>query len=746
MRTATRWASWIDRGRETTPGLAGAAGAPPGTPILTKQFGTDLYLVVEIAWGAQTGPGSDPSSWQWADVTSDVQVDGGKKISITVGRADEASTTQPASCTLTLDNRSSRYSKSPLSPNYPKVRRNVPLRVRLIYLGVSYTRFFGYCTGFPPSWDTTGNYAIVTVKANGALRRLAQGTQTLRSPLERAVAASGPIAYWPMEDTLNSSSLASPIAGVPPMSATGLTLASNSGLQGSASLPVFGNTGTSTVVGEVPAQTPTLYWEVHWYHQLTQPAADTTVVFVTTTGTYKTWELLANGTTDGLGSSYRVNVYDAVGTKTQIASFSTTKLYTNWAYCKLFVSESAGTLTWTFEIFSIPVAAGEAPSGTLTGTAGVVTSFLVPPSTGTNGFAIGHVAVWNTAPSLSRVDPAAYGFNGESPVTRISRLCVEQGDQVTATGTSNSAMGIQSADTYVNLLRAAETVDQGLLYDGFNPGLSYTSRDLRENAAVGLTLDASQQDLTPPFAPLDDDQITLNSYTATRQGGSSYIATDTTDSLSTGNIGTYSSSGTFNTQFDSDLQHDASWQVHLGTQDGYRYPNIAFSLHRRPQYVTQWLNCGLLTPIAIANVISALTQMPPQTLTQVLQGWTETFDQFLWDVVANTTSFDLWHIATIAQESGDTSQYAWRLESDGANLVTAVAAGATSLSVATPSGPLWTTVADDFPVSISVAGIQVVVTNITGASSPQTFTVQPTAYALPANAAVTLWQQPVLGL
>ena len=37
--------------------------------------------------------------------------------------------------------------------------------------------------------------------------------------------------------------------------------------------------------------------------------------------------------------------------------------------------------------------------------------------------------------------------------------------------------------------------------------------------------------------------------------------------------------------------------------------------------------------------------------------------------------------------------------------------------------PLWTTSAGDFPFDINIGGEQITVTNITGASSPQTFTV-----------------------
>ncbi len=345
-----------------------------GVPILQQQFTglNALTLVVEIAWGANLT--ANPSSWAWTDVTTDAQVDNGKKITITPGRADEASASQPAVGVVVLDDRLNKYSRSPLSSNYPNVRKNTPVRFRVVHQGVSYTRFFGYATGFVPSWDTTGAYAVVTITANGVLRRLNQGTALLRSPLERAIVASGPVAYWPMEDTGSSTTMTSPIVGVPSMSIAGLTVASNTGLAGSAPVPVYDTTGTGLVIGNVPAYAPTLYWEVHWYQQYVQPTVDTTVMNVNTTGTYKRWETVAQGTVDGVSTSVTVNVYAIDGTNTTLFSnvvFG--NFYTNWAYIKLFVSESGGVLTWGFQVFPIQ-GTGNVEAGTLSGTAGIVTS------------------------------------------------------------------------------------------------------------------------------------------------------------------------------------------------------------------------------------------------------------------------------------------------------------------------------------------------------------------------------------
>jgi hypothetical protein len=52
-------------------------------------------------------------------------------ITITRGRSDEASNTEPSHCSLTLDNRTGKYSaRNPAGPYYGKIGRNTPLRVR----------------------------------------------------------------------------------------------------------------------------------------------------------------------------------------------------------------------------------------------------------------------------------------------------------------------------------------------------------------------------------------------------------------------------------------------------------------------------------------------------------------------------------------------------------------------------------------------------------------------------------------
>lgn len=67
---------------------------------------------------------------QWVDISSDVRTS--EDITITRGRADEASEADPASCSLLLDNRDGRYSPhNPMSPYYGSLGRNTPMRIRV---------------------------------------------------------------------------------------------------------------------------------------------------------------------------------------------------------------------------------------------------------------------------------------------------------------------------------------------------------------------------------------------------------------------------------------------------------------------------------------------------------------------------------------------------------------------------------------------------------------------------------------
>ena len=65
---------------------------------------------------------------QWVDITNDVRVESG--LTIRRGVSDESYRSDPARCSLTLDNRNGKYSpRNPLSPYYGLLGRNTPVKI-----------------------------------------------------------------------------------------------------------------------------------------------------------------------------------------------------------------------------------------------------------------------------------------------------------------------------------------------------------------------------------------------------------------------------------------------------------------------------------------------------------------------------------------------------------------------------------------------------------------------------------------
>lgn len=141
---------------------------------------------------------------------------------ITGGQADEASSLQPATCNLTLNNRDGRF-----SPNYsagayfPYLQRNTQIRISATATSTtgnfySGYRFWGEVSTWPPMSDPTGNDIFVQINPSGPLRRINQGGG-VGSALTRYYAtltgSQAPIAYWPCEEDPDTDQVQAGISG-----------------------------------------------------------------------------------------------------------------------------------------------------------------------------------------------------------------------------------------------------------------------------------------------------------------------------------------------------------------------------------------------------------------------------------------------------------------------------------------------------------------------------------------------------
>src|SRR6266498_1331941 len=95
-------------------------------------------------------------------------------------------------------------------------------------------------------------------------------------------------------------------------------------------------------------------------------------------------------------------------------------------------------------------------------------------------------------------------------------------------------------------------------------------------------------------------------------------------------------------------------------------------------------------------------------------GISNVFNAFTWRITFSCLSYDPYRYHIIGTD---------RIQATSSTLNGALTATATSFSVATSTGPLWTVVGGDFPQDIEIDGERITLSGISGSSSPQTFTV-----------------------
>lgn len=715
----------------------------------------NVNMWVEIAWGADLL--ADPATWTWTDVTEDVRAGDGKALSITIGRADEASTAPPAICKLTLDNSSGDYSLGGQSINWPNVRRNTPVRVRADPpTGSARVIFQGYADGFTPDWNTTGSDATVSLSASGVTRRLRQGASPVKSALRRALEAKPAVqAYWPLEDGVDAKGAAGYPEGTPPMWLTGsgeVKFATNTTFPASAPLPVLDKAGLGVwIPGYDTVSDNQLRFLIRFADAPGEPDDSVIARMHMTGGTY--WSLLY-----GTGGSLKIQAHNRLNTLIGFWGPYGFDVDGKALRVNFEVNQVGANAAWGLgTVDDVPnTQAAYISDGTGALTIGTIASIELNVGQTMSNSAFGHVTIENVQSSIfdtkAQLQAWAYDQITSFGDGRLWRLATENDVGLTLYDfggggggvTTIDRMGPQRVDTLLNLLRQAETADQGVLWDGKTPGLSYTTRRYFEWGGDALVVAAS--DLTMPFNPTDDDQRTRNKVTVTRSGGSSHTTEDVDGPLGTAVIGKYDTSLTVNTYADEVLPFYSAWLVHLGTIEGYRFPRLSLNLAAVPQHINYWMDVIPGSRLDVTNPQAEFGQLPRGTISLIVEGYTMTIDRHHWDVQINCSPWEPWRVGVLATDSGYLDTEVLRLDTEGSTLQASVTAGATSISVTTTSGLLWTTVLDDFPYDIDIGGVKATVTACVDATSPQVMTVSALPLARTAGLPVQLHKPTALGL
>lgn len=678
----------------------------------------------ELKWEIETAPGT------WLDITSDVRR--GPGVTITRGRPDERGLSNPGRMEFILDNRTGKYSpRNPLSPLFGKIGRNTPVRCTMD--DGAFTRFVGEISALPPRWDEGHADNNVPVEAYGVLRRYAQGHPTISNALRDWIEFRPTLwAYYPMiggEEKIYSQNLAPNKTGSFYGSKNAIfTYGVDMGAAWIGTGLQINATGDGPYMQGVANAMGTNVALDFVFQSEGMGVLDTQIW----TGLDQYWQLRLNTSTDTATTQVLWN--DGSGIITAVATGAVTELQdTQMHTCRFELRTIAGpTVEWHTYIDGTEI---ESNTMGLTQTLGWVPFMRYHYSRYVNQtyVNIAHLAIWadNTLaniPTAQEYADAAFAYAGETAIERITRVCADGGMPLVTVGTSAESMpmGPQFTETRLEQIRDVEATDMGILLEQRDdPGLLYLSRTSLYNQTPAFTLNYAAMQVSAPLEPIDDDQLTRNDITATRReaGSDSYTIDD--GPLGTADppdgVGRYSEDITVNPQTDGFLKQIAAWHANIGTLDQARWPSVTVDLHN-PSVPLALRNLILGADVGDIFVITGMREaFIYDDIRLMIVGYGESITANTHTWTANCMPADPY---TVGVWSTSASSGTFRWDTGGSTVNTTATATATSLSVATASGNvLWTTDSNAFPFDVNVAGERMRVTNITGSSSPQTFTV-----------------------
>lgn len=587
-------------------------------------------------------------------------------------------------------------------------------------------RFWGEVPEWPPRPDISGRDSTVAIAASGIMRRLSAREKPLKSVYRRGCTSpvapvQDLVAYWPMEDAVGSTSFASGIPGGRQAAIIGSpTLASDStSFPCSAPLPVM--TTGAAVIAPVTAYTAT--GEAQVWILVHVPAAgmsvDSRIALITTSGSAARWNIVVT-TSGGL----TVQVEDAaMGVlDTYTAAFT---INGDSIRLALEFEQVGADIEWALVILEAGQETGYwSTLQTITGeTVGQVNSIIIGPDKNLDGVTVGHITVQAVITTIYALADQLAAYVGETACARVARLCAEEDIDCRVIGAAPGVglMGAQGQETLLTLLRECEDVDGGILYEPTDfLGLAYRSARSLCNQTAGATLDYDARQISPPFEPTDDDKNTLNDLTLSRKDGSSYRYVQATGSMSTADppagVGIYDAAETVNVIGDDTLPDAASWRVHLGTVDEPRFPAITVNLSH-PTYTGSAALTAAVTDLDVGDRVDITDppdDLPPDDVRQLAIGYEERITGTERTITLVGQPESPWRVV---QWGASTARYG----SDATTLAEDLTTTEPDVTVTIAGGRLWGYGDGDF--DIMIGGERMTVTAVSGASSPQTFTV-----------------------
>ncbi|MEV6413841.1 hypothetical protein [Kribbella sp. NPDC051718] len=589
----------------------------------------------------------------------------------------------------------------------------------------------------PPRWNDTGTDPSIPIESAGLLRRLGQGTDPAQTGLRDYILSQPQslTSYYPLsgaEGTKESINLGSTwkgstrFSGVKdpgpgPVFTYGVDMGSYLGT--GMELNATGN--TSYMFGQVGTGEPSgaafdFVWQSPAMGVLTAEIQDYNL---------NRWSVTLNTSSDDCTA--QVSFIDPnVGPIGFAATAFLPELQnTDVHHCRLQVIVVGADTNYTLYIDGVSVKTGTMAGYKWLGTS--VFRLYYTRYVNQTVMNIAHITVWSennpaVIPSAAALTAAAKGYAGETAGDRLLRISSVGAIPLTIVGdpADTTVMGPQYSESKLTQLRDVESTDLGILAEPRDQlALTYRTRASMYAQAPKVTLDMSAGQVSAPFEPTDDDTYTRNDVTAVRREGDSYRIIQTVGKLSISDppngVGRYKDEVTVNVQTDAQLPGFASWLMNAGTLDQARYPSITVDL-AKSSIVDAGLEAAILAldygdRILLSNA-SFLNIYDDISL--IVLGYTETIGPHEHKIRFKCMPEAAYAVAVYGTSpTVGTDHY----DTNGSALAAGVNSTATSLSVKDTGGTLWTTDASAFPFDIQVGGERITVQNITGTSSPQTF-------------------------
>lgn len=600
---------------------------------------------------------------------------------------------------------------------------NGPMLVSYTRFSAGSPRYFGEATDFQPNANKANTDRWTSVTAYGLLHRLGQGKAPIRSSLRVGLPSIGtPLrAYWPCEDGENAASIASAIGG-PAMGFVGAPdFGANSDFASSLPIP---NLALSGWFGDVPFYVHNGEAQLRFLVSIPDAGTtdDTILARLGVAGTATLWEVVYYA---GSGGQLAVKAYDPGGVLLMTGGPAAFSVDGNPTRLSLELKNNGSAVDWSLSALRLDFGAGGISGSLASRQIAQVAQVQAGPQGILDDVAIGHITLESTITNLYANVSELVAWRTERARDRIIRLGNENGipiEGIRSASGDTVPMGQQQPVPVLDSIRECAFTDGGTLYEPRGAlALGYRSRASVYNTTATVAADLAAGDMAHPFAPLADDKAARNDVTVEQLHGSTARAVLESGPKSVqpypNGIGTYDTQVKVNLADEfPGLADQATWRLALGTVVAPRFRNMAFDLDGAPALQPSVLDLGVDDRVTVVNVASVDLYHPVDVLAR---GYSEFLGNHRHTIKINATPADGYQVVEL-----DAAVASVRWDSGTSSLTAGVTSSATSISVTvTDPFDLWTTSAGDFPLEVEVGGEVWTVTNITGAASPQTFTV-----------------------